>query len=155
MRRKNKLSGAFIATTMMGLFLLSSPASGQDNHPGLGLKECLTTALVRNPIYVESGLAIKSAEESVTSAQGRHWPRLSLDSAFIQRKDPFPYIQAQSTKIPPHFSDDYSSLGLTLIIPICLPTDEERPNCKYRKRIQQNPPASRIAEGVGSAGEGP
>jgi outer membrane protein len=118
MRRKNKLSGAFIATTMMGLFLLSSSASGQDNQPGLGLKECLTTALVKNPIYVESGLAIRSAEESVTSAQGKHWPRLSLDSAFIGRKDPFPYIQAQSTKIPPHFSDDYSSLGLTLTIPI-------------------------------------
>ena len=118
MRRKNKLRGAFIATTMMGLFLLSSSASGQDNHPGLGLKECLTTALAKNPIYVESGLAIRSAEESVTSAQGKHWPRLSLDSAFIGRKDPFPYIQAQSTKIPPHFSDDYGALGLTLTIPI-------------------------------------
>jgi outer membrane protein TolC len=118
MRRKNKLRGAFIATTMMGLFLLSSSASGQDNHPGLGLKECLTTALAKNPIYVESGLAIRSAEESVTSAQGKHWPRLSLDSALIGRKDPFPYIQAQSTKIPPHFSDDYSSLGVTLTIPI-------------------------------------
>jgi outer membrane protein len=117
MRRKNKLSGALIAM-MMGLSLLSSFASGQDNQPGLGLKECLTTALVRNPIYLESGLAIKSAEESLTSAKGRHWPRLSLDSAFIQRKEPFPYIQAQSTKIPPHFSDDYSSLGVTLTIPI-------------------------------------
>ena len=69
MRRKNKLSGALIAM-MMGLSLLSSSASGQDNQPGLGLKECLTTALARNPIYVESGLAIRSAEESVTSAQG-------------------------------------------------------------------------------------
>jgi outer membrane protein len=117
MRRKNKLSGALIAM-MMGLSLLSSFASGQDNQPGLGLKECLTTALVRNPIYLESGLAIKSAEESLTSAKGRHWPRLSLDSAFIQRKELFPYIQAQSTKIPPHFSDDYSSLGVTLTIPI-------------------------------------
>jgi outer membrane protein TolC len=67
---------------------------------------------------VESGLAIRSAEESVTSAQGKHWPRLSLDSALIGRKDPFPYIQAQSTKIPPHFSDDYTSLGVTLTIPI-------------------------------------
>lgn len=116
MRRKNKLSGALIAI-MMGLSLLSSFASGQDNQP-LRLKECLTTALARNPIYLESGLAIKSAEKSVTSAQGRHWPRLSLDSAYIQREDPFPYIQAQSTKIPPHFSDAYSSLGLTLTIPI-------------------------------------
>ena len=117
MRRKNKLSGALILM-MMGLSLLSSSASGQDNQPGLRLKECLTTALAKNPIYVESSLAIKSAEESVTSAKGRHWPRLSLDSAFMGRKDPFPYIQAQSTKIPPHFSDAYSSLGLTLTIPI-------------------------------------
>jgi outer membrane protein len=117
MRRKSKLSGALILM-MMGLSLLSSSVSGQDNQSGLRLKECLTTALARNPIYVESGLAIKSAEESVISAKGRHWPRLSLDSAFIGRQDPFPYIQAQSTKIPPHFSDAYSSLGLTLTIPI-------------------------------------
>jgi outer membrane protein len=117
MRRRNKLSGALIAM-MMGLSLLSSSASGQDNQRGLRLKECLTTALARNPIYRESSLAIKSAEESVTSAKGRHWPRLSLDSAFIDRNYPFPYIQAQSTKIPPHFSDAYSSLGLTLTIPI-------------------------------------
>jgi outer membrane protein len=43
---------------------------------------------------------------------------LSLDGAYTNREDPFPYIQAQETNIPPHFSDVWSSIGLTLTIPI-------------------------------------
>jgi outer membrane protein len=116
MRGKKELSGGLIMIGLSLLFL--SYASAQDNQPGLKLKGCLTTALATNPTAVESGLAIKSAEESVTSARGRHWPRLSLDSAYTSREEPFPYIQAQATNIPPHFSDAYSSIGLTLTIPI-------------------------------------
>ncbi len=82
------------------------------------LKECLKIALARNPIVVEAGLAIKSAEEGLTSAEGRHWPRLSLDGSYSRRQEPFPYIQAQAVNIPPHFSDTYSALGLTLTLPI-------------------------------------
>jgi outer membrane protein len=116
MRRKKELCGALIT---MGLFLLFLPyASAQGNQPGLTLKGCLTTALAKNPTAVESGLAIKSADESIASARGRHWPHLSFDSAFTGREQPFPYIQAQAVNIPPHFSDVYSSMGLTLTIPI-------------------------------------
>jgi outer membrane protein len=114
--QKRKLTLAFITTGLFLLLFRISYAGSSDEK--LTLKECLTTALARNPIVVDSGLAIKSADELVTSAQGRHWPRLSLDGAYTGREQPFPYIQAQSIKIPPHFSDTYSSMGLTLTIPI-------------------------------------
>jgi outer membrane protein len=104
---------------MAGLFLLvSGSVSAQDHQEGLTLKECLSTALFRNPSVKEAVLGIKSAEEAVTSAEGRHWPRLSLDGAYTRRQEPFPYIQAQAINIPPHFSDVYSSFGLTLTLPI-------------------------------------
>ncbi len=104
---------------MIALFLLLRvPATAQDNSEGLTLKECLSTALARNPMIKEAVLGIKSAEELVASAQGKHWPRLSLDGSYIRREQPFPYIQAQSAKIPPQFSDVYYSLGSTLTLPI-------------------------------------
>jgi outer membrane protein len=116
MKLKKELS---VALVMAGLlWLLSVPVNAHENKEGLTLKECLAIALAKNPIIVEAGLAIKSAEETVTSAQGRHWPRLSLDGAYTRREQPFPYIQAQAINIPPHFSDGYSALGLTLTIPI-------------------------------------
>jgi outer membrane protein TolC len=71
-------------------WLLSLPAMAQDTREGLTLKECLATALAKNPTVVEAGLAIMSAEEAVASAGGKHWPRLSLDGAYTRREEPFP-----------------------------------------------------------------
>ena len=116
MTTKRELSFVLMMTI---LFLpLSAPVSAENNSQGLTLKDCLKIALAKNPIVVEAGLAIKSAEEAVTSAQGRHWPRLSIDGSYNRREEPFPYIQAQAVNIPPHFSDSYSSLGITLTLPI-------------------------------------
>jgi outer membrane protein len=118
-KRRKKLNGVLIWFSLAWLpWLLSLPAAAQNNRDGLTLKECLATALAKNPTAVEAGLAIRSAEEAVTSAGGKHWPRLSLDGAYTRREQPFPYIQAQAINIPPHFSDMYSALGLTLTIPI-------------------------------------
>jgi outer membrane protein len=114
-----KQKSVVTVATMIGFFLLLSVSvSGEDNREGLTLKECLTVALARNPTVMEAVLGIKSAEESIISAQGRHWPRLTLDGAYTRREIPFPYIQAQSPKIGPHFSDVYYSLGPTLTLPI-------------------------------------
>lgn len=118
MRQKRKLTRTFIATLLFLLLLSRISYAGSSNSKKLSLRECLATALANNPTALESGLAIKSAEESLTSARGRHWPHLSLDSAFTGREQPFPYIQAQAVNIPPHFSDVYNSIGLTLTIPI-------------------------------------
>ncbi len=119
MKLRNKRIGPLIMLSFLSVWLLPSfPAVAQENRDGLTLKKCLKIALARNPIVVEAGLAIKSAEEGLASAQGRHWPRLSMDSSYTRRQEPFPYIQAQSVKIPPHFSDIYSALGLALTLPI-------------------------------------
>ena len=104
---------------MIGLvLLLSVSVAGEDSSQGLTLKECLTTALARNPTVMEAVLGIKSAEESVISAQGRHWPRLALNGAYTRQEIGFPYIPAQSPKIQPHFSDVWYSVGPVLTIPI-------------------------------------
>ena len=101
MTTKRELSFVLMMTI---LFLpLSAPVSAENKSKRLTLKECLTIALAKNAIVIEAGLAIKSAEEAVTSAQGRHWPRLSLDGSYSRREEPFPYIQAQAVNIPPHF----------------------------------------------------
>jgi outer membrane protein len=117
MNKMRKLTLVFVATGLFWLLLFRISYAGSSNEK-LSLKECLATALAKNPTAVESGLAIESADESVTSARGRHWPHLSLDSAYTRREEPFPYIQAQAINIPPHFSDSYSAMGVTLTIPI-------------------------------------
>jgi outer membrane protein len=108
-----------LALVMAGLlWQMALPVGAQENQQGLTLKECLAAALSRNPLVQEALLGIQSAEEAVISVGGKHWPRLSLDGAYFRREQPFPYIQAQAINIPPHFSDAYSALGLTLTIPI-------------------------------------
>jgi outer membrane protein len=114
--RKGLLSCTLV---MIGLILLPSVSvTARDDNEGVTLKECLTVALARNPTVMEAVLGIKSAEESVTSAQGRHWPRLSLNGAYTRQEIGFPYIPAQSAKIQPHFSDVWYSVGPVLTIPI-------------------------------------
>jgi outer membrane protein len=85
---------------------------------GLTLKGCIEAALAKNPALREAHLGVKSAEESIVSAQGKHWPRLSLDGAYTARQEPFPFVQAQAIDIPPHFSDRWTSAGVTMAIPI-------------------------------------
>jgi len=85
---------------------------------GLTLRQCLTTALAKNPAVLEARLGIKSADESIISAKGKHWPRLSIDGSYTRRQEPFPYIQAQAITIPAHFSDEWSYIGVAMTIPL-------------------------------------
>ena len=84
----------------------------------LTLKECLATALTNNPIMREAQLGVDAAGKGVQSAQGKHYPRLSLDGVMVARQDPLPYIPAQSSTIGPHFSDSFASWGPVLSMPI-------------------------------------
>jgi outer membrane protein TolC len=95
--------------------LLAAPSFAAE---GLSLKDAINRALERNPLMTEARLGSSSSEETITSSQGKHWPKLSLDLAYTQRQDPFPYIPAQSTTIPARFSDDYASVGLLLTLPL-------------------------------------
>ncbi|MCX5826284.1 MAG: TolC family protein [Deltaproteobacteria bacterium] len=95
----------------------SSTASGQSSEP-ITLKECLSKALKGNPLLAEARLGITAAEQSIDSAWGKHLPKLSLDANYTKREDPLPYIPAQSNTISPHFSDEFSSWTLAMILPI-------------------------------------
>ena len=84
----------------------------------LTLKECLAKALSGNPAVAEAELGPKGAEQAVISAQGKHWPRLTLDSAFTRRQDPLPFVPAQALQIPAHFSNALGQYALTLVLPL-------------------------------------
>jgi outer membrane protein len=102
---------------ILGLVILAAQAAPVRGG-GLSLKECLHTALAENPSFKESRLAVSASEQGVASAEGRRYPRLSLDASQVFRQDRFPYIPAQSVKIAPHFSDTFASWGPTLSVPL-------------------------------------
>ena len=75
----------------LALLAATAPAWAES----LTLKECLTRALSNNPLLSESELAVEASGKTVESAEGRHFPRLALDSTYTKREDPTTYIPAQ------------------------------------------------------------
>lgn len=96
------------------LFLLPFASYGE----ALSLKECLSAALTGNPVIAESRLNVAASEQGIVSAEGKHFPRLSFDTAFVRRQDPTAFIPAQSAKIGPHFSDEYAAWTLLMALPL-------------------------------------
>lgn len=90
----------------------------QSSAETISLKECVRRTLVQNPLLDEARINITAATEGIVSAEGRHYPRITLDSNITQRQDPLPYIPAQSVKIGPHFSDNFASYTLLVTIPL-------------------------------------
>ena len=84
----------------------------------LSLKDCLSAALANNPAINEARLNVAAGEQGIISAEGKHFPRLSLDANLTRRQDPIAYIPAQSAKISPHFSDGYASWSLLMTVPL-------------------------------------
>ncbi|HTG01871.1 MAG TPA: TolC family protein [Nitrospirota bacterium] len=101
-----------LSTVVVLLLSAAYPAAA------LTLKECITAALSHNPTIAEAQLGIESAEESVASAEGKHWPRLSVDGSYTNRKDPLPYIPAKAVNIPARFDNEFSALSVTLSLPL-------------------------------------
>ena len=85
---------------------------------GLTMHDAVARAVANNPNLAEARAAVTVAEQGVTSATGKHYPRLTIEASITQRQDPIPYIPAQSIKILPHYSDSYASLGPVLTIPL-------------------------------------
>ncbi|MBW4055686.1 MAG: TolC family protein [Proteobacteria bacterium] len=106
---------ARIIALLLLTVLLAVPAMAEER---LTLKEALGRALERNPLMTEAHLGVDAGVEGIAGSRGKHWPKLSLNLAYNRLQDPVPYIPAQSTVIPAHFSDDYASLGLLLSLPI-------------------------------------
>ena len=106
----------------------------------LTLKACLHCALTNNPLMREAQSGVEAAGKGVQSAEGKHYPRLSLDGSMASRQDPIPYIPAQSSTIGPHFSDSYALFGPVLTIPIYQGGQISRnvELAKLRQRIQED-----------------
>ena len=106
----------------------------------VSLKECLVTAMENNPSLAEGRLNIEAADQGIISAQGKHFPRLTLDANLTERQDPWPYIPAQSPTIGAHFSDSYALWSLNATISLYqggqITTGVEL--AKVRERIQEN-----------------
>ena len=110
--KRNVLHMAF--ATFWTIFALVSTV----NADGLTLKSCLEKALAGNPLVTEAGLGVKAGEAAVAGSRGKQFPRLALDLAYSRRQDPVPYIPAQSSTIPAHFSNEFASWTGLLTLPI-------------------------------------
>lgn len=104
-----------ITVSLVVALLCVEPAMAQER---LTLRGALGRTLERNPLMTEAHLGVDASVEGIAGSRGKHWPKLSLNLAYNQLQDPVPYIPAQSTVIPAHFSDEYASMGLLLSLPI-------------------------------------
>ena len=82
------------------------------------LHDCLAQAIEHNPQIVEGKLGVTAGKEDIASAKGKHFPKISLDANYTSRQTPLPYIPAQSTTIPAHFSDEFTSWQAVLSLPL-------------------------------------
>jgi len=51
-------------------------------------------------------------------ATAKRLPRITLDSNYTRRQNPFPFVPAEGPTIPAHFSDEFASWQVSLTIPI-------------------------------------
>jgi len=100
------------------MFLLIVCAAAAVHAAPLTLHECLTEALSNNPLLKEGKLGIAAEEQGVVGATAKRLPRITLDSNYTRRQNPFPFVPAEGPTIPAHFSDEFASWQVSLTIPI-------------------------------------
>ena len=100
------------------ILMVFTAASGTSFAAPISLRESLTEAVSKNPLLAEGRLGVAAGEQSVTSAFGKHLPRLALDASYTRRQDPLPFVPAQSITIPAHFSDEFAGWQATLVLPL-------------------------------------
>lgn len=103
---------AVMAVTLLALLPLATQAEP------LSLHQAVRRTVDNNPVLAESRAAAAVAEQGIKTAQGRHLPRLSLEASITQRSESTAFIPAQSSTVPPRFSDSYAFLGPVLTLPI-------------------------------------
>ncbi len=106
----------------------------------LTLKAAVARAVTNNPNLAEARTGVLVAGKGVDSAFGKHYPRLTVEASAGLRQDPIPYIPAQRTNIPAHFSNSYAYLGPVLSIPLYQggQTMQGVRLAELRKRIQED-----------------
>jgi len=126
---------AFLLFTA-AVLVLSHPAHAET----LSLKQCVQRILMTNPLLDEARKNVAAAADGIVSAEGRHYPKVTLDATITQRQDPLPYVPAQSAKIGPHFSDNFASYTLQVTVPIYQggQTSNGVKLSKVREAIQQD-----------------
>lgn len=110
--KRNLLQMAFAA--FWTIFALVSTVNADE----LTIKSCLEKALAGNPLVAEASLGVKAGEAAIAGSRGKQLPRLALDLAYTRRQDPVPYIPAQSSTIPAHFSNEFAAWTGLLTLPI-------------------------------------
>ena len=121
-------------------FSVASIGNAQETNAPLTLSHAIELALTNNPLVSEARSGVEAAGKGVQSAEGKRYPRLSLDATGFARQDPIPYIPAQSSTVGPHFSDSYALWGPVLTIPIYQGGQISRnvELAKLRQRIQED-----------------
>lgn len=99
-------------------FLITFASVNQSHAETLSLKQCVQRILAQNPLLDEARKNVAAAADGIVSAEGRHYPKVTLDANITQRQDPVPFIPAQSAKIGPHFSDNFASYTLQVTVPL-------------------------------------
>ena len=110
------LSGAFAALLL--IMLVSTTATSTTVGDELTLKTCLEQALANNPLIAEAGLGVAAGAAALDGARGKRLPLLAAELNYTRRQDPVPFIPAQSTTIPAHFSDEFAAWTGLLTLPI-------------------------------------
>jgi len=99
-------------------FLLIAGSVAAAQAAPLPLRECLTEALSNNPLLTEGRLAVAAGKQGVMGAAAKRFPRITFDSNYTKRQNPFPFVPAEGLTIPAHFSDEFASWQAALTIPI-------------------------------------
>lgn len=94
------------------------PSTSDASNGPYSLKDCLNRAMSGNPLLMEARLGSQSGEKAISSAAGKHYPKLSLDGNYTRRQDPWPYIPAQSLTTPPYFSDEFANWNVVMTVPL-------------------------------------
>ena len=105
---------ALILPVFIAIVFLASASQAEP----LTVRDAVKTALANNPSLAESRLGVDVADQGIISSRGAKAPKVSLDMNAMARQFPYPFIPAQSSTTPAHFSDTYGSLGVTMTLPV-------------------------------------
>jgi outer membrane protein len=106
----------FVLTAFL-LFIKSGITHAEGRKP-LTLSESIDIALQHSPLLKTSELDVGAASEALKASKGALFPRVDLSASYLRENRNIPYIQAQSVKIPPKFSDEIYAYAFVLRMPI-------------------------------------
>ena len=107
-----------ISVLIAFLLLIKSGINHAEGRKPLTLSESVDIALQHSPFLKTSELDVGAASEALRTSKGALFPRVDLAASYLRENRNIPYIQAQSVKIPPLFSDVIYASAVVLRMPI-------------------------------------